>query len=156
MAYIIAYRKVTDDWTTYTLALPDSSQPDSVGGADLRCTELATIDGVTYVAVPDGVELPPQPEQIAGSVERVTVSNELREQIKAASLHCAFIAEQVQQEIRKKYSPEDEMYFARIGVGAALGEYAPELGEMQRLREYGRYVEECRQWGRIERAKLGL
>lgn len=117
---------------------------------------MATIDGVTYVAIPDGVELPPQPEQIAGSVERVTLTNELREQIKAASLHCAFIAEQVQKEIRKKYSPEDEAYFSRIASLAALGEYQLQPDEKQRLLDYNAHIEECRAQGRAKRAALGL
>ena len=45
---------------------------------------------------------------------------------------------------------------ARIGVGSGLGIYQitpAELGEMQ---AFGEFVEAVRQWGRAERAKLGL
>lgn len=155
MTSIVAYRKATDAWTTYTLALPDN-QADPDGGEDLRCTELCTLDGVTYVAVPEGVTLPEQPAQIADTLQEVALTPELREQIKTASPHCAFIAERMQAQIRARYSAEDEMYFARIGTGVALSKYAFETGEEAALAEYGAHVEGVRQWGRAERAKLGL
>ncbi len=144
-------RKVSDAYTTYQLQLPDSQGADDA----IRCTELCTLaDGYTYYAVPDGVTLPDQPDQI--SVQSVTLTAELREQIKGASSHCAFIAERMQQMIRARYSPDDEMYFARIGTGAALGVYQFEAGEEAAVLEYGAYVESVRQWGRAERALLGL
>lgn len=138
MAYIIAYRKATDDWTTYTLALPDAGQGD-----DLRCTELATIDGVTYVAIPDAIELPPQPEQIAGSVERVDIDTTLRAALKAESLQCQFINQQVTAKIRERYSIDDEIKLLRTAPSAEF-----EL--------WNEYVEECRAWGRAQKAALGL
>lgn len=155
MPKIIAYTKTQDAWTTYTLALPDN-QADPAGGEDLRCTELCTLDGVTYVAVPDGVTLPEQPAQIADTVTPVTLTPELRDRIKSASTHCQFIDARMQDKIRARYSAEDEMYFARIGAGVALGKYTLEPGEEAALTEYGAYVEGVRQWGRAERAKLGL
>lgn len=111
---------------------------------------------MTYVAVPDGITLPSQPAQIAGTVAPVTLTPELRDRIKAASPHCQFIDARMQDKIRARYSAEDEMYFARIGTGAALGKYAFEPGEEAALTEYGAHVETVRQWGRTERAKLGL
>lgn len=111
---------------------------------------------MTYVAVPEGVTLPEQPAQIADTLQEVALTPELREQIKTASPHCAFIAERMQAQIRARYSAEDEMYFARIGAGAALGVYQFEAGEKERLLDYGAHVEAVRQWGRSERAKLGL
>lgn len=111
---------------------------------------------MTYVAVPDGVTLPEQPAQIADTLQEVALTPELREQIKTASPHCAFIAERMQAQIRARYSAEDEMYFARIGTGVVLGKYTFEPGEEVALTEYGLYVEAVRQWGRAERAKLGL
>lgn len=111
---------------------------------------------MTYVAVPEGVTLPEQPAQIADTLQEVALTPELREQIKTASPHCAFIAERMQAQIRARYSAEDEMYFARIGTGVALSKYAFETGEEAALAEYGAHVEGVRQWGRAERAKLGL
>lgn len=120
----------------------------------LHCTELCTLDGVTYVAVPAGVTLPEQPAEITALP--VDMTSELREQIKAASPHCALIAERMEARIRSKYSLSDEAYFARIGVGAALGVYAFEPGEQDEMLTFGAWVESARQWGRDERAKLGL
>ncbi len=119
-----------------------------------QCTELCTIDGITYISVPESVTLPDQPAEL--TITETTITPELREQIKAASPHCALIAERMEARIRSKYSLSDEQYFARIGVGAALGVYTFEPGEQDELLAFGAYVEACRQWGCDERAKLGL
>ena len=151
MIAIVRYKKHQDQYTTYQLQLPDSQGLND----QIRCTELATLlDGYTYVAVPDAVTLPDQPEQI--TVEPVTLTPELRAQIKAASVHCELIAQRVEDKIRAKYSLGDEQYFARIASGAALGIYTMEPGEHDALIALGQHVEACRQWGRQERAKLGL
>lgn len=131
--------------------MPDADPDDA-----RRCTELCTLDGVTYVATPDGVQLPEQPPEILDSIQRVEIGDALKNRIKAESTHTQLIAERVLQKIRARYTPEDEAYFARIGVGSLMGVYQMESGESSRLLEYGRYVEECRTWGRVERAKLGL
>jgi len=60
------------------------------------------------------------------------------------------------QKIRARFSIDDEMFFARIGVGAAAGMYQPTPGELGEMQAFGEFVEAVRQWGRAERAKLGL
>lgn len=119
-------------------------------------TELCTIDGVTYVSVPDD-DLPEQAAQISASiVNPVTLTTELREAIKAASPHCALIHERMEAKIRDKYSLSDEQYFSRISSGAALGLYTFEAGESVALQAFGDYIESVRQWGREQRGQLGL
>lgn len=145
------YRRQSDAYTTYQLQLPDSQGLDD----SIHCTELATLaDGYTYVSVPEGVELPEQPTQI--TVETVTLTPELREALKATSAHCALITQRIEEKIRARYTLNDEQYFARIASGAALGIYALEPGEHDALVAFGEHVEACRQWGRDERAQLGL
>jgi hypothetical protein len=119
-------------------------------------TELCTLDGSTYVSVPDGVILPEQPVEIAASVVTVVLDDVLRERIKAASPHSGLVGQRMIDTIRAAYSIDDEMYFARIGVGAAIGMYVPSAGEMEELAVFGNFVEGVREWGRSERAKLGL
>ena len=144
MAHIVSYQKQSDAYTVYQLNAPEGS------------TELCTIDGVTYVSVPDEA-LPEQPAQIAPSViNPVVFTIELREQIKAASPHCQLIHERMEAKIRDKYSLSDEQYFSRIASGAALGLYTFETGEAEALQAFGAYVESVRQWGREQRALLGL
>ena len=150
MTTIYSYSKFPTEFTVIQMALPDSMGADDA----LHCAELCTLEGVTYVAVPAGVTLPEQPPEI--TVEPVDMTPELREQIKAASPHCALIAERMEMRISSKYSLSDEQYFARIGVGAALGAYTFAPGEQDELLAFGAYVEAARQWGRDERAKLGL
>ena len=116
--------------------------------------ELAELDGWHYVFVPDGVTLPEQHDDIQW--QAVTLTEALKEQIKAASRPCQLIAEAMQQRIRAVYSVEDEAYFARIGVGVALGVYTFQSGEQNALLAFGAHVESVRQWGRDERAKIGL
>lgn len=119
-------------------------------------TELCTIDGVTYVSVPDD-DLPEQAAQISASiVNPVTLTTELREAIKAASPHCALIHERMEAKIRDKYSLSDEQYFSRISSGAALGLYTFEAGESVAMQAFGDYIESVRQWGREQRGQLGL
>lgn len=155
MTSIVAYRKHYTAHTVITLNAPDNAF-DPEGGEDLRCTELCTLDGVTYVSIPEGLELPTQPTEIEDSVRPAALTPELRAAIKAASPHCRLIDERMQEKIRARYSAENEMYFARIGAGAALGVYQFEPGEKDRLLAYGAHIEAVRQWGRDERAKLGL
>ena len=145
MPFIVSYQKQSDAYTTYTLLAPEGS------------TELCTLDGVTYVSVPDDVALPEQPSQIADSiVNPVTLTTELREAIKSTSLHCQLIHQRMEDKIREKYSLSDEQYFSRIASGVALGMYAFETCEQDALVAFGTYIEEVRQWGREQRALLGL
>lgn len=116
--------------------------------------ELAELDGWHYVFVPDGVTLPEQHADIQW--QDVTLTDALKEQIKAASRPCQLIAEAMQQRIRAVYSVDDEQYFARIGVGVALGVYIFQPGEQDALLAFGAHVEGVRQWGRLEREKIGL
>lgn len=102
--------------------------------------------------MPDGVTLPEQPVVL----EVVVLDQAVREQIKAASPHSKLIGRRMIDTIREAYSIDDEMYFARIGVGAANGMYLPSQSEMEEMATFEAFVEGVREWGRSERAKLGL
>ena len=145
---IYAYTKVSTPYTTIQMALPYEMDSEN------QCTELCTLDDVTYVAVPDSVTLPDQPAEL--TITEATITPELRDQIKAASPHVALIAKRMEQRIRERYSLSDEQFFSRIGVGVALGAYTFGAGEQDALLAFGAWVEAARQWGRDERAKLGL
>ena len=110
--------------------------------------------GWHYVYVPAATVMPEQPVGIDWQL--ATLTDELREQIKTASRPCHLIADRMQQMIRGAYSLEDEQYFSRIGVGAALGAYVFQAGEMDALLAFGAHVEAVRQWGRDRRAEIGL
>ena len=99
--------------------------------------------GETYVSVPDGVILPEQPETIAQSLSEVVLTDDLKQQIKKASVHVQLINQRVRNKIAEKYLIEDEIKFMRLGL----------MGETS---DYYQYVEECTGWGKIEKAKLGL
>lgn len=152
MTSIVSYQKTSDAHTTYELRVPDAQGDEG----EIFCAELGTLDGLTYVSVPAGVTLPEQLPQVAATLRQVTLTSELLERLKAASPHCALISERMVQKIRARYSIDDEMFFARIGVGAALGMYQPTPGELAEMQAFGKFVEAVRQWGRAERAKLGL
>ena len=150
MTTIYSYQKVYTPYTVIQAVLPDSTGVND----ELHCTELCTLGDITYLSLPDGVTLPDQPLEIV--LAPVTLTPELREQIKAASPHAQLISERMIQKIREQYSVDDEMFFARIGVGAATGMYTPTAGEMADMQAFGEFVESVRQWGRAEREKLGL
>jgi len=147
MTSIVRYQKFTDAWTTHALAAP----------VDAGCQELCTLDdGYTYVSIPDEVILPEQIPEIAATLETVTLTDALREAIKTASTHCQLIAERVIERIRAKYTVDDELYIARIAVGALQGSYVLLPGEAERIAAYQAYIEATREWARQQRATLGL
>ena len=137
MPVIYKYQKISDAYTTYLLAEPDY---DGLG-LESRITELCTIDGVTYVSVPDSIALPQQPEQI--TVEEVELTDELKAAIKAESPHVQLINDRVVSKIREVYSLNDEIKMIRLSPSAEST-------------VYGEYVESCREWGRVAKANLGL
>lgn len=116
--------------------------------------EIAIIDNWRYVYFPDNVTVPDQPTEIQWT--ELTLTDELKEHIKANSRQCQLTNQWMQERIRAKYSIEDEQYFARIGVGVALGAYTFQPGEQEALLAFGAFVESVRQWGKAERAKIGL
>ena len=154
MTSLIAYRRVIDSVTTHSLRTPDAPQGQQAA------QELATLaDGRTVVALFDGFTLPTnQPAEITASIEVLPspLPDALRNQIKAASPQIALIGQRMIDTIRASYSIDAEMYFARIGVGAATGLYIPTSDEMQELAVFGEFVEATREWGRLEKAKLGV
>jgi hypothetical protein len=131
---------------------PNGTTVQHRNSEDNEITELATVNGLTYISVPDGVALSEQPV----TLEPVALDDTLREQIKAASPHSRLIGQRMIDTIRAAYSIDDEMYFARIGVGAALGMYLPSASELEEMTIFGAFVEGVREWGRSERAKLGV
>lgn len=143
MNTIWKYTKARDNYTVYEISLPE-------GGV-----ELCTLEGETYVSSP-AVDVDAQPEQVMGSIQQVEVTPDLRSRILAESPHCKLIASRMIERIRSAYTIDDEMYFARIGVGTALGIYQPGSDEMQEMTAFGEFVEGVRQWGREQRAELGL
>mgnify|MGYP007073545284 CR=1 FL=1 len=137
MAKIYKYQKTLDQFTTYCLVEPDYNLLE----AEDRITELCTIDGVTFVSVPDSIILPAQPEQI--TVEEVELTDELKAAIKSASPHVQLINERVVAKIREIYSLNDEIKMIR-------------LSPSEESTAYNEYVESCRDWGRVAKANLGL
>ena len=136
MARIYKYRKVTDEFTTYCLAEPDYGREDAE-----RITELCTIEGVTFVSVPDSITLPPQPEQIVDEVVETPIPDPPLGWMRFNSPHILLINERVVTKIRERYSVNDEIKMLRIGP-------SPET------EAYNDYVEKCRAWGRGEKERL--
>ena len=99
---------------------------------------------MTYVSLQDGATLPEdQPQEIVGSFATVTLTEALRSAIKAASPHVRLINERVREAISARYSMADEIKLIRTSPS-------------EEAIAYNAYAEECRNWGRIEKAKLGL
>jgi len=129
---IISYQKHIEGPITQELNLPQLGQ------------EIATVDGITYVSLPDGVSLPAdQPAAIAASISIMTLAAPLREQIKAASPQVRAINAMVAEKIAASYSLSDEIKLLRTAPSAEF--------EM-----YNAHAEACRDWGRQQKALLGL
>lgn len=153
MPSLYAYRKHITEINTHELALPTSKDQERTG------QELCTLaDGRTVVVLFDGFNLPEQQHAtIAASITKIDpLTDDLKDAIREASPHVRLIQAQMQERIRAKYSAEDEMKFSRIGVGQALGLYKMSESEAKSLHAFGVYLEECRQWAKGERSKLGV
>jgi hypothetical protein len=135
MPSIVKYRKIIADGTTYQLA-----EPDYVAGAD-RCIEIATVAGITYVAVPTTAPLPTQPTQI--TVTPVTLTAAIKAKLKKASPHVKLINARVVSKIREKYSANDEIKMSWQPAGPMVDEYRT-------------YVATCVAEGLAQKAALGL
>ena len=153
---ILKYQKIFKKFddkhsTTITLVEPDYNDND-----ERRITELCTIGEDTYVHVPDGVVLPEQPFDIDVGMESVTLTPELKKEIKALSPHVRLSYQRLQDRIRTKYSIEDEQYLTRIAVGNLAGTYTMQADEPGLVTEYQAWVEDCREIARLERIGWGL
>jgi len=134
---IIKYQKIIEKFSDGSSTTHDLNEPD-YQDSDSRCTDT----------------LPDQPAQI--NVEEVTLTPELKEQIKAASPHVRLSYKRLQERIRSRYSLEDEQYLTRISIGALSGTYAMQEDEPALIAAYQAWVEECREVARLERAGWGL
>lgn len=135
MTSIFKYQKFIDNVRTVEIVLPEGENGQRIG------TELATIDGVTYVSIPDGVVLPAQPEEI--TVLPVTLTPELKAAISDASPHVRLIRQLVSEKIAERYTTGDEIKLIRTAPSAEF-------------EAYNTYAEDCRAWGREQKAILGL
>jgi hypothetical protein len=115
------YRKITDAVTTYAVIEPDYK---TVEGP--RIAEIGLLDGFTYISVPDGLTLPPQPEQVV---------------LIEADYNVDLINHQVVDKIRNRFSVNDEIKMLRAGTDAEK-------------KAWGDYVEECRAWGTAKKSTL--
>lgn len=131
MVSIIAYQKERDQYTEYVLDAPEGSQ------------ELCTLGTTTYVSIPDGKTIGPQPDQIVASIRVVEPDQQLRDQISDASPYVKLIRARVRDMIAERYSIEDEIKLLRT---------APS----DEFEDYNAYAESCRAWGRVMKSELGL
>jgi hypothetical protein len=98
------------------------------------------------VVVFDGYTLSSaQHADIKASIEALpaVLPVDLRDAIKTASPHVRLINTRVQDAIAQRYSTADEIKLIRTAPSAEM-------------LAYNAYAEECRAWGRGEKAKLGL
>jgi hypothetical protein len=145
MPTIYSYQKYIDNFTTRYIKLPESLELHGQIG-----TELAVLNGLTYVCLPDGYTLPvDQPVEIASSIVAVKLTPELSAAIAAASPHVALIRTRVKDKIAEKYTLTDE-------VGMLRGKAQAPSATNSTFDKYNTFVELVRAWGEAEKAKLGL
>ena len=140
MPTIVSYKKYIDPQITRTLKLPEGDDYTPIG------TELATLpDGLTYVCLPDGITLPTdQPAEISASIiNPVVLTTGQSAELKLLSPYIKLINRRVSDAIAERYTTADEIKLLRTAPSAEFD-------------TYNAFVEDCRAWGRSEKAKLGL
>lgn len=136
MTYIVAYQKFINSERTIEINLPfEENTHRRIGD------ELATVEGTTYVAIPDGVDLPEQPPEI--TVEAVVLEDLEKKLICSISPLVRVINDEVKNSIAEKYSLADEIKLLRTQPSAAFD-------------EYNVFAEACRQVGKNKKKALGL
>lgn len=135
MTSIVAYQKFIDNLRTVELEYPQDEDGKRLG------VELATVEGVTYVFLPEGATLPSQPEEI--TVAPVELNPVLKLAITEASPYVRMIRQMVSEKIAARYSFGDELKLIRTAPSAEF-------------EAYNEYAEECRAWGREQKALIGL
>lgn len=145
MPSIFAYRKYFDAFISRELRFPEDPATRRRLG-----TELATVDGVTYVSLPDGATLPTdQPGEIAATIAAVMLTPALGLAISNASSHVALIRARVREKIREKFSAEDELGLLRQKLRT------PSTANPV-FDAYDTFAETARAWGAAEKTRLGL
>lgn len=89
------YRKITTPYTEYSI----------------NATELCTINGITYIAVKDGVTPSTSKAELASELRKVEMSSLLIEQIKLQSVHYKQI-----EYMRKDYLPRQKKTVVRYFI----------------------------------------
>lgn len=126
-----SYEKKTDIWTTYELLQPDYEQmPED----SARITELCTIDGITYVYVPDSITLPKQPEQVQVTLTEVILDPSLITKIKKSSPHVKLMKKRKEQDENVRLTKQDELTLSFL------------LEFMEAPAECLAYIVKCREW----------
>lgn len=131
---IYKYQRVVNDGPDgFTLYFRNTETNDAI--------ELAELDGWHYVFAPDSATFPAQHPEIQW--QAVILTDTIKEQIKLSSRACHLIDQRVVAQIRDRYSIDDEIKLLRI---------APS----EETSVWNAYVEDCRAWGRAQKAALGL
>lgn len=135
MNVIYSYQKFIDSQRTVDLRFPEDENHQRIG------QEIANINGTTYVSIPADATLPTQPVEI--NVVVVDVTPALKNELRAACPQVQWINDQVRLKIEAAYSVSDEIKLIRTAP-------SPEF------EAYNEFAEDCRAWGREQKAKLGL
>lgn len=145
---LYSYTPLIADGTTYQIVLPETDPP---------CQEIAALDGVTYVSVPAGVDLPPQPEQIAKSVTPVVPGAALRAAIKLVSPHCHLIkARGHQRVIDAGYDVADQAKLDRLIAASGAGLITLTPGQLAAAQAYAAANLAADAWASEQYTALGL
>ena len=118
---------------------------------EIASTDLCTIDGWRYVSVNDNAV--PDPDV---QIEPVTLTAELRAQIKSLSPHCQLIKKRAWERLAKRYSQADQAALDKKMSAAALGVYALSDAEQSVIADYVQAAQEANQWAAQQYAELGL
>ena len=154
MPSLIAYRKVSDEYTTYQLLLPEGET-----NGERVAQEIATLpDGRTIVVLADGVSLPAnQPAQIAASIEVATNPTAAQlDAVRKASPHAKLVWERGWSKFRAEWDENEERVILRVAVGKLLGLYTPTARENAMITKYFDDFKTVTTWIKQNQTKLGL
>ena len=117
--------------------------------------DLCFYEGFRYVSIPTEVQFE-VPEEISQSWIEVVLNEASSEALKKECFIVKIINDRLIEKIRKKYSLNDELYYARITSGSLLGTYIMANDEEQMIAQYQVDIENYRAQAKAERIELGF
>jgi hypothetical protein len=146
MPFIVRYRPITDQYSSRRLSV--------FRGSESLVLDLCEIDGWVYASCADDVDL--SEVDPAYSAEAVTLTADVRTEIKRASPHCRLIKARTHALVAQEYDGQDQTKLDRLMAAAGAGLVALTDSQRATLGSYRDANLAADQWAAQQYREVGL
>lgn len=120
-------------------------------------TELCTLGDTTYFVIPGTVLPTGQAVEIQSSIKATALTDQLNDQIRAASPHCKLIARRMREKLAEAgYSEADTEFYLHLSAAGTAGVVTLTTRLQARLVAYLNAFKAAHLWAEARYADLGL